>query len=75
MGMTPAKIPSFTSVKAIASRGYHTLALKTDGTVWAWGNNGRGVGDGTRGVDKTMPVRVLFPDFFTHWLFLPLIKR
>ncbi len=42
MRATPVKIPNFSGVKAIASRGYHSLALKDDGTVWAWGWNGYG---------------------------------
>jgi len=38
---------------------YHTLALRSDGTVWAWGQNGAGqLGDGTTTNRKT-PVRVL----------------
>jgi len=58
MGTTPVKIPGFTSVKAIASRGYHTLALKQDGTVWAWGYNDAGrLGDGTN-IDRHSPVQV-----------------
>ncbi len=58
MGVTPAVIPGFTSVKAIASRGYHTLALKNDGTVWAWGYNDAGrLGDGTN-VHRHNPVKV-----------------
>jgi len=37
-----------TAVKAITSGGYHVLALKTDGTVYAWGDNtGYQLGDGT----------------------------
>jgi alpha-tubulin suppressor-like RCC1 family protein len=37
-----------TDVVQIASGGYHTLALKSDGTVWAWGyNDGVQLGDGT----------------------------
>ena len=35
-------------VIAIATAGNHSLALKDNGTVWAWGNNGNGqLGDGT----------------------------
>lgn len=58
MGTTPAKIPNFTSVKAIAARGYHTLALKNDGSVWAWGYNDEGrLGDGSN-TDRHSPVLV-----------------
>jgi adhesin/invasin len=32
-------ISILTNVKTIASVGYHTLALKEDGTVWGWGSN------------------------------------
>lgn len=36
----------------------YTLALKTDGTIWAWGRNHRGqFGDGTR-TSSSVPVRV-----------------
>lgn len=39
---------SATNWKEISSRGDHTLAIKTDGTLWAWGSNGYGqVGDGS----------------------------
>jgi alpha-tubulin suppressor-like RCC1 family protein len=59
MSTTPGKIPGFTSIKAIASRGYHTLALKTNGTVWAWGYNAHGrLGDGTN-TDRHSPVPVV----------------
>jgi len=27
---------------SLATGDYHTVALKTDGTVWAWGSNGNG---------------------------------
>ena len=48
----------FTSVTAIASRGYHTLALKNDGTVWAWGYNAWGqLGDNSN-TDRHSPVQV-----------------
>jgi alpha-tubulin suppressor-like RCC1 family protein len=59
MGTTPGKIPSFTSVKAIASRGYHTLALKNDGTVWSWGRGDWGLlGDGSN-QERHSPVQVV----------------
>ena len=39
----------FTSVVAIAAGGYHNLALKNDGTVWAWGLNAKGqLGDNSK---------------------------
>ena len=37
---------------------YHSLALKEDGTVWAWGSNGAGtLGDGTN-IHRATPVKV-----------------
>jgi alpha-tubulin suppressor-like RCC1 family protein len=36
------------NVVAIAAGGTHSLALRSDGTVWTWGYNGSGqLGDGT----------------------------
>lgn len=46
---------------AVSAGTYHSLALNGDGTVWAWGYNGRGeLGDGT-GRSSTTPVQVVFP--------------
>lgn len=37
---------------------YHNFALKTDGSVWAWGYNGKGqLGDATV-VDRTVPIPI-----------------
>ena len=50
---------------------YHTLALKNDGTVWAWGGNASGqLGDGTIGgyTSKNTPVQVLDPSDPTGYL-------
>jgi alpha-tubulin suppressor-like RCC1 family protein len=42
----------------IAVCGSTTLALKTDGTIWAWGENLYGqLGDGTMAPDQASPVR------------------
>jgi len=44
----PVRVPGLTDVVAVAAGGWHSLALKADGTVWAWGNNEFGsLGDGT----------------------------
>lgn len=44
----------------IAAGGFHTVAIKSDGTLWAWGNNFDGqLGDGTT-TDKNEPVQITF---------------
>ncbi len=46
---------------AIAAGFQHSMVLKADGSVWAWGrNNGGQLGDGTTD-DKPAPVRVMAP--------------
>ena len=48
--------------KAVAAGGTHSLALRSDGTVWAWGANDRGqLGDETQ-FDSAGPVRVQSED-------------
>lgn len=50
-----------TGVTAIAAGSSHSLALKDDGTFWAWGGNYYGqLGDGTT-TDKNSPVQVNIP--------------
>jgi hypothetical protein len=45
-----------TNWKQVASGGYHTSAIKTDGTLWTWGNNSSGrLGDNTV-VNRSIPV-------------------
>jgi len=47
-------------VAAVTTGTSHTVALKGDGTVWAWGYNDSGqLGDGTSGTNKDTPVRTL----------------
>ena len=49
-------------LKAIAGGANHSLALKNDGTVWAWGLNQDGeLGDGTN-TDSSTPVEVKDPN-------------
>lgn len=59
---TPARVAELKDVAAIAAGAAHSLALKKDGTLWAWGKNFRGqLGTGT-GQDSAFPQRVLFSD-------------
>jgi alpha-tubulin suppressor-like RCC1 family protein len=56
---SPVQVQNFNkNVVAIAAGGYHSLALKADGTVWAWGRNNYGqLGDNTT-VDRYTPGQV-----------------
>src|SRR5262249_53700825 len=40
--LTPVAIPGLSGVVAIAAGDLHALAVKADGTVWAWGSNANG---------------------------------
>jgi len=56
---SPVKVTGLTGVVAISTGDYlNVLALKSDGTVWAWGNNNDGqIGDGTKS-NRSSPVKV-----------------
>jgi alpha-tubulin suppressor-like RCC1 family protein len=55
---TPVAVPDLSAVTALACGRNHVLALRSDGTVRAWGRNDFGqVGDGTL-VNRTSPVPV-----------------
>jgi uncharacterized repeat protein (TIGR01451 family) len=60
-GLVPAQVVNLTGITAVAasgSIGYHSLAIKSDGTVWAWGYNSAGqLGDGTA-INRSTPVQV-----------------
>ena len=55
---TPTPVVGLSGITAIASTHAHTLALRQDGTVWAWGYNEYGsLGDGTT-ISRGTPVAV-----------------
>jgi alpha-tubulin suppressor-like RCC1 family protein len=56
--MTPSPVSNLVDVTAVAGGAKHSLALKSDGTVWAWGLNDSGqLGDGSI-IKKTVPTQV-----------------
>ena len=60
---TPVKVmkdgAAFTGVIAVDAGAWHTVVLKNDGTLWAWGRNYEGqLGDGTN-IDRNTPVKVM----------------
>ncbi|MDZ7622680.1 MAG: hypothetical protein U5O69_10310 [Candidatus Competibacteraceae bacterium] len=55
---TPVQVTGLTGILAIAASAWHSVALKSDCTVWAWGGNSNGqLGDGTM-IDRYTPVQV-----------------
>jgi len=49
------RLPTF---KMVSTDGLHTVAIKTDGTLWAWGLNNDGqLGDGSK-EDRYTPVQI-----------------
>jgi alpha-tubulin suppressor-like RCC1 family protein len=56
--LPPSPVEGLTHVKQVAANGQHSVVLKEDGTVWAWGAGDDGqLGDGT-GKDRLRPVLV-----------------
>jgi len=56
----PAKIGTDTNWVAVAAGDFHTLALKTDGSLWAWGENSSGQVGSSAVVpgNQTVPTRI-----------------
>jgi alpha-tubulin suppressor-like RCC1 family protein len=55
---TPIKI--MTDVVSVSAGFGHTMAITTDGSLWAWGWNSFGqLGDGTQGENRHSPVKVM----------------
>ncbi|MBI4946949.1 MAG: T9SS type A sorting domain-containing protein [Bacteroidetes bacterium] len=57
----PGGVGFLTGIIQVSSGYQHSLALKSDSTVWAWGNNPSGqLGDGTT-TNRSTPVQVVGP--------------
>jgi alpha-tubulin suppressor-like RCC1 family protein len=56
--LTPVEVPGLTGITKVAAGWLFSLALRSDGTVWAWGVNAAGqLGNGTT-TDSALPVQV-----------------
>ena len=64
----PADAPADFTYLQVSAGGWHSLALGSDGNVYAWGYNGNGqLGNGTSSTyPNTTPVRVKTPDRNTY---------
>jgi alpha-tubulin suppressor-like RCC1 family protein len=48
----------FTEIIKLAGKSSHSLALKNDGTLWAWGHNENGELGNRTNTDSNLPVQV-----------------
>jgi len=56
--LAPVRIGADYNWACVSAGRYHTAAIRTDGTLWAWGNNGQGrLGDGTIS-NRPIPVQI-----------------
>ena len=57
---TRVPVTGLTNITAIAAGNWHSMAMKKDGSVWSWGNNGAGqLGDNSI-TTRNVPVKVGF---------------
>jgi len=55
---SPKQVDSTNNWKAVVAGTNHSIALKADGTIWAWGRNQYGqLGDNTN-IDRSKPIQV-----------------
>ena len=64
---SPSQVTNLSGVSAISGGGAHSLALKTDGSVWAWGHNDLGqLGSYSSESTVKAPARVVIPGGFLN---------
>jgi hypothetical protein len=55
---TPIQVTGLSGISTIAVGGWHSVALSSDSSVWAWGKNAQGqLGDGTT-TDSSNPIHI-----------------
>jgi alpha-tubulin suppressor-like RCC1 family protein len=55
----PVQVTNLTNIVAIAAGEYHSLAIKSGGTVWAWGKNVDGQLSDSTVINRNTPIQVL----------------
>src|ERR1700687_5115965 len=55
---TPVQASNLSSVVSVRGGEQHSLALKSDGTVWAWGNDGWGQLGNGKYASSSSPIQV-----------------
>ena len=56
-----------TGWRSVSAGDRHTVAIRSDGSLWAWGANNRGqLGDHTR-LNRSVPTRIGLPTWPTGW--------
>jgi len=55
---SPVQIGSLTTWSQISANAYHSMALKTDGTMWTWGNNSYGHLGANDRIFRSSPVQI-----------------
>lgn len=59
VALKTSTLPATTAWKSIAAGEAHSLAIRSTGTLWAWGRNDNGqLGDGITSIGRSVPIQI-----------------
>jgi alpha-tubulin suppressor-like RCC1 family protein len=70
---SPVKVTGLTNVILYSARDYHNLAVKADGSLWAWGSGDQGELGNCAFQHSALPVQVMLPPLAQPSIISPLI--